>query len=223
MGAVVDAIESGGWTDPATELDRRLSSGEKLGPAAEAMGLDRLHLFGALAVSGLLDDGPGLKQAKPRRPWLRDAFSDETLATYWPKTPRPERLALAAGLWQIHDFWDLSHEAAQEADDLGERRTSLYWHGIAHRREPDPGNASYWFRRVGRHEVFPDLAESAASWVLETGPSWGSRVLKNGTWDPFAFVEVCTQARSGSPDEALARRIQAREMALLLDASLDQC
>ena len=63
------------------------------------------------------------------------------------------RLALAAGLLQIHDFWDASHEAAQEADDLGERDFSAYWHGIAHRREPDAGNASYWFRRVGRHRA----------------------------------------------------------------------
>ena len=69
----------------------------------------------------------------------------------FPGTPHRPRLALAAGLLQIHDFWDASHDAAQRADDQGEREFSAYWHGIAHRREPDAGNAAYWFRRVGRH------------------------------------------------------------------------
>ena len=79
----------------------------------------------------------------------------------FPSVPHPKRLALAAGLLQMHDFWDASHDAAQQADDRGERGTSAYWHGIAHRREPDASNAAYWFRRVGRHAVFVPLAEAA--------------------------------------------------------------
>ena len=47
-----------------------------------------------------------------------------------------------------------------------------YWHGIMHRMEGDAYNAGYWFRRVGRHPVFPALHREAG----ELGYRAGSRM-----------------------------------------------
>jgi hypothetical protein len=121
-------------------------------------------------------------------------------------------------LLQIYDFWDASHHAAQQADDLGERSVSPYWHGIAHRREPDPGNASYWFRRVGRHPVFAELAEAALPLIEANEPTLSGTLLPRGAWDAFAFIDYCTGARAKSLPLALA--LQRLEMILLLGASL---
>ena len=50
--------------------------------------------------------------------------------------------ACLAGLWLYHDFLDESHSISQEIATS----TGSFWHGIMHRREPDPSNAKYWFR-----------------------------------------------------------------------------
>jgi hypothetical protein len=62
-----------------------------------------------------------------------------------------------AGLWLACDFLDESHAISQEI----ETASGSYWHGIMHRREPDPDNAKYWFRRVRQHPVFRPLAAAA--------------------------------------------------------------
>src|SRR5207302_1768210 len=146
------------------------------------------------------------------------ALGEDAMSRLLPGASRQSRLALAAGLLQIHDFWEDSHEAAQQADDLGERSFSAYWHGIAHRREPDVGNAAYWFRRMGRHPVFHLLAGAWEPLVGEAGGE-ASRLIRQGAWDPFAFVGYCDTAKAGSAEEDLARRIQRTEMILLLDAT----
>jgi hypothetical protein len=144
------------------DVVRRLEAGE---PTVMAAAGGPLDLIAALAFAALGDDaseGCSLVQQPPSRPRLGAALSKQELGRLFPKASRVALLALSAGLLQIHDFWGASHESAQEADDLGERRFSAYWHAIAHRREPDPGNASYWFRRVGKHPVFTALAEAAS-------------------------------------------------------------
>lgn len=204
----------------------RLKSGETGARVAAELALDPAGLIAALGQAGLGDDdlagAPALVQESPRRPWLRPALEESAWAELFPRASRANRLALAAALLQIHDFWDASHEAAQQADDLGERAVSAYWHGIAHRREPDPGNASYWFRRVGRHPVFEPLAQAARPLLEGMGsPALAERLLPRGVWDPFVFVGFCGEARRGSREEELARSLQRLEMIVLLGATAD--
>jgi len=203
------------------ELEAGAAPGKLIGRGAR----EPVDLIAALAQSALGDDdslGPGLVHEKPARPRLAHALSETALATLLPGGSHGARLALAAGLLQVHDFWDASHDAAQRADELGERGFSAYWHGVAHRREPDAGNAAYWFCRVGRHPVFTALAASARTWLDEHGDSaLTGRLIAGGGWNAFAMIDLCSGARPGTPGESLARRLQRLEMWLLLEATFE--
>ena len=206
---------------PVAEIIGRLEAGESAG-ISELAAADLLASLAFAALGG--DDalGPALIQQAPARPRLKTALEEPAVAKLLPGASRPARLALAAGLLQIHDFWDSSHEAAQAADDLGERGFSAYWHGIAHRREPDAGNAAYWFRRVGRHAVSGPLAQAARPILERHGDNrWTARLVGGDAWNSQAMIDLCTGARPGSDQETLARRLQRLEMQLLLDATVD--
>jgi len=208
--------------EPASQIKTRLERDEQPSAILTDLSLDPADLVAALAADSLDDDeslGPTLLQTSPRAPRLLPHLSEPAWAAVFPRSPRTGRLTLAAGLLLIHDFWDASHTAAQEADDLGEREFSAYWHGIVHRREPDAGNANYWFRRVGRHPVFASLAEEARPLLHEHGDSQLESRLSTGGWNAAAMIDLCTQARTGTPGETLARRLQRLEMWLLLEAT----
>jgi hypothetical protein len=112
-----------------------------------------------------------------------------------------------AALWLYHDGHDESHKISQDIDTP----SGSYWHGILHRREPDPSNAAYWFRRVGRHPVFTPLDDSARAIAAD-------RVAVPSPWDPFWFIDFCEARRTGRESgEELARQIQMKEWELLFD------
>ena len=109
-----------------------------------------------------------------------------------------------SALWLHHDFLTESHEISQEIDTP----TGSYLHAIMHRREPDAFNSKYWWRRVGTHPVFAEVAVAAA----ELG-----YLKPSAAWDPNRFVDDCEAARDrGGEREELLKRVQAAEMALLL-------
>ncbi len=206
---------------PVAEVVKRLETGNPAG-GSELAAVDLLASLAYAALGGDDSLGPPLIQQSPPRPRLKTALLEPAIARLLPGASHPARLALAAGLLQIHDFWDPSHEAAQAADDLGERGFSAYWHGIAHRREPDAGNAAYWFRRVSRHAVFVPLGIAARPILEEQGADrWATRLLVGDAWNCQAMIDLCTGARPGSDQETLARRLQRLEMQLLLDATVN--
>ncbi len=201
----------------------RIEAGEPVDRIADALGLGPSGFFAALAEAGFeLGGGPGLIRGRTRAGGLAGALDDPTMARLLPGSTRAARLALAAGVLQVFDHWEASHEAAQEAEELGEKRTSAYWHGIAHRREPDPGNAAYWFRKVGRHPILPAIGVAAAAILRELPNDPDSdRLVGGGAWNPSAFVDVCSRAKPGTKAEALARRLQKVEMLALVGASVE--
>jgi hypothetical protein len=103
-----------------------------------------------------------------------------------------------SGLYLYCGCWDAGHTTA----DSVETPDGYFWHAIAHRQEPDPANAGYWFRKVGKHPIFPRLASEAAA----------AGYPATREWDPFAFVEFCQAG-----DEQIARRVQLLEWQLLFD------
>ncbi len=134
---------------------------------------------------------------------------EESATKLFPGARAPE--AALAGIWLYHSCFEEAHGIAQEISGAD----GSYWHGILHRQEPDPGNAGYWFRRVGRHPVFPALHESA---VTILGEATGRLSWKPGsTWNPLDFIDFCESARRkpGSQEELAARRITLAEWQLL--------
>lgn len=169
-------------------------------------------------------DLPALVPARPGagRRWLLEHLQRFELAEVSASIRSPDdAVALTAGLLQIHDYLDESHKRAQSIEGRGRHSAGDYWHAIMHRREPDYGNSKYWFRQVGGHPVFTELAAKAAE-ILHRCRSpeaedWRGRLVGAGGWDPFAFVDLCQQsARSHTPLHAAAQLIQWREMLLLL-------
>ena len=117
-----------------------------------------------------------------------------------------------AGLWLYLGEWDRAHDMAQAL----ESSEGAYWHAIVHRQEPDSWNSNYWFRVLGSHPIFPDLAKRAAV-LARAKPGVPFRIENH--WDPGAFVAFCDIARerANSESEALAVAIQHLEWKMLFD------
>jgi hypothetical protein len=154
----------------------------------------------------------------PRRPGTMDESElggklDRFFATHRVSAPAQPLLRSVALLW--HDHLDASHTISQGI----ETRDGSWLHGIMHRREPDYGNAKYWFRRVGQHDAFPKLAKNVAELLHHDRPELTERLIENGEWMPLAFVDECERSSRGR-DAALTaslRQIQAAEFDSLLE------
>jgi hypothetical protein len=143
------------------------------------------------------------------------ALTVESAFAGQPIVDRDAARCCLSALWLWHDFLDESHAISQEIDTID----GSYWHGIMHRREPDYGNAKYWFRRVPKHAIFEPLAEAARELAEKAqldGPA--EFLASQTTWDPFRFVDLCEAiARGRSRGEQLAREIARAEWQLLFD------
>ncbi len=164
----------------------------------------------------------------PQRPtnesnWLLEhltAFDSAKLGIT--PTSKVDEIALRAGLFQLHDFLNESHELSQSIEGQGANQLGDYWHAIMHRREPDYSNAKYWFRQIGNQATYRDLRQFADG-ILESckapdAPRWRQRLTAGPKWDPFAFVDMCEECASDETSDLAiaARRIQYAEMSLLM-------
>lgn len=121
----------------------------------------------------------------------------------------PSSYAPQAALAGLMLYFDLSDEAHALAQDL-ETPEGNFWHAILHRREPDAGNATYWFQRVDRHPVYPAIAKQARE-ILSAFPEAGFVCCER--WDPLAFLGFCESIREGrqSSGRQAALEIQRAE------------
>jgi hypothetical protein len=109
--------------------------------------------------------------------------------------------ACLAGLWLRFGCFDESHGISQELH----MPEGSFWHAILHRREPDPSNSKYWWRRVGSHPVLQQLVGQA--------PALGYAYT-----DPFTFVDFCECVRGqGGKEEKAAQDVQELEWRLLFE------
>lgn len=186
----------------------------------------------ALAKVNKIDDRslPELLSSPPRcdLEWLFNELHLTRLSDLCGKVvSAADATAVLAGLWLLHGDAAESHRHSQSIEDEGRHRCGNFWHAIMHRQEPDYGNSKYWFRRVGEHPIFPELARRAEALIAVDGSDsarrWRNKLgLPNG-WAPYAFVDWCESAarESDAAEIKLIRRIQFVEMHLLLRASFE--
>lgn len=166
-----------------------------------------------LAEERLPDLGPGRPNTVMKR--QLEALSIESLFEGQRIVDPAMAQCCLSGLWLWHDFLDESHAISQDIDTV----EGSFWHAIMHRREPDYWNSKYWFRRVGNHPNFPDLAAEAAELAAPHSIDASAVFLREGrTWDPFRFVDLCEAiARGQSGSEQLARLVARAEWQVLFD------
>jgi hypothetical protein len=122
---------------------------------------------------------------------------------------------IRTGAFWLHGFLAESHVIAQGVHTV----EGSYWHGLTHRSEGDFSTAMYWFRRVGRHAIFPDLLHAVKS-LRPTSPIQFEAL--NGLnapseWQPQWLVDLCEEAYRGHFDELeLLQRMAVIEYDLLM-------
>jgi hypothetical protein len=119
-----------------------------------------------------------------------------------------------AAVWLLYDFLDESHVISQDVHNS----SGSFWHGIMHRREGDFSNAKYWFRHVGSHAIYADLAAAARDLAPPAALDAARGMTAQGEWNPHRFVDLCQAAvNRKSGDESYLLSVQQAEWELLFD------
>jgi hypothetical protein len=171
-----------------------------------------MELAAFLETPELAALGPG---PRPGCKSIPDLEKELTAIFRTGKLSTQSQALIRATIFLWHDHLDKAHSLAQDVSTID---GSLI-HAIMHRREPDYGNAKYWFHRVGTHPAYKTIGQLVAK--IPTSPA--ERILHdlfngNETWDPFAFVDCCQEeARTPSDQESFLRQIQKAEFSALLE------
>jgi hypothetical protein len=147
-------------------------------------------------------------ETTPRGIW--DSGLNDAIAALKPADRAGRCVQAALHLW--NDDLKTCHEMIQDDPD----EYGAYLHAVMHRREPDPDNSKYWWRRVGRHPLFPQLLEAAKE-LARDGPELGGigRDLAGmKEWDPLRHVDWTAASPAGDAARYL-RALQAIELQAL--------
>jgi len=156
--------------------------------------------------------GPGLRSGRQSIPDLDRALEEIFRPV---KQSEQQQTLIRALVFLWHDHLDAAHSLAQDVPTID---GSLI-HGIVHRREPDYGNAKYWFHRVGPHKAFKAIGQRASAIPASASErALLDRFSRKETWDPFAFIDCCQEeAKSPTGHETFLQRIQKAEFSALLE------
>lgn len=165
-----------------------------------------------LQTNTLPELGPGPRPGVKSQPELRSPL-DAALVELKLSADKKDLIRALVFLW--HDHLEPAHLLAQSIDNPD----GAFVHGIMHRREPDYGNAAYWFRHVGEHQAFPEIGRRTEG-LLESRKELRNRLISNGKWNPFGFIDSCRDVagRSNpSVEVELLQQLQRHETEALIE------
>ncbi|HBU37550.1 MAG TPA: hypothetical protein DEB70_07055 [Planctomycetaceae bacterium] len=173
-------------------------------------------------ISKLLEPSlPPLGPGQPRIRFGEQLLNVELEATFGTKrTESSAVMCCLAGMWLWNGFLERSHNFSQSIDTP----EGSWWHGIMHRREPDAGNAAYWFRCVGEHSLFSALGDNVQKHAAQTElPDEAQWLLECTHWKPQQFIDACESARRDSNETVchVLREVAAIEWYTLFNHCLD--
>jgi hypothetical protein len=154
-------------------------------------------------------------------------FSESQLAGAWKSLlaqaqfPAGQSELIRALLLLWHDHLDASHSISQGIENAD----GGFIHAVMHRREPDAWNSKYWWRRVGEHAAFPEIARRVGELLRSRGAGdLAKQLLPGGKWSAEAFVDACAAAMNLPARDVrvqLLREIQCIETEALLEHLLE--
>jgi len=164
----------------------------------------------------LIPLAPSAEFSSPGLTLLRQTAADDLFDGDKPASGDFARCVRSA-LFLYFSALDESHKISQDIrTDMGS-----YLHGIMHRQEPDYSNSKYWFRRAGRHELFPTLREECTR-LRYRSELVENRLSARPEWDPDWFIDQCEQAVNGGRTQDVVgdlESVQRLEWRLVFDYS----